>query len=198
MSDSPDAKSSKRSISFPDPLLSFAMAKAKADHGDNLSRYVQSLIERDQAGDAEVLINLARRFAPVLVAELTQELQSLQSARAAQRALLSRGTVRQDVIVFRFLEALTNALKREFDPEAPFELYSSRDQFEEVIRQSPAIFRALQAVAETGAAYGPSATSSAVDPLLSAEQQRRAREEGTASSDPNPRGNAAKRRLKGK
>lgn len=47
-----DEKAVKKSISFPEGLLARADARAKAEYGNNLSRFVQVAIERALAGDS--------------------------------------------------------------------------------------------------------------------------------------------------
>lgn len=83
-------KNKSQAISFPPQMLSSAKARAEADHAGNLSRYIQTLIERDLAGAAAPapaaesttpLTDLADRYAPGDAAELRTYLDGTNQKR---------------------------------------------------------------------------------------------------------------------
>ena len=55
MTDKAADKFFKKSISFPESLGNAAQERAHGDHGGNLSRYIQKLVEQDVKGDSTPL-----------------------------------------------------------------------------------------------------------------------------------------------
>lgn len=155
----------------------------------NASGYVQTLhlfeAKAKGAEDASrAIVALADLYHPTLARAL--ELQ------------LNHGTddkpVAQDRAIARVLEALHEALKRKFDPEAPFAIYSSEEEFTKLATKRPELLRALQLVA-TNAEYvqslnegkgkveeGKKRTSSPIRGAILRERKRRAREGGTSAA----------------
>jgi hypothetical protein len=102
--------------------------------GGKMSPYLVDLAKRDIAGAAPkvsgnkgILIELAKQAHPTLAAELEQQL------------LVGNGgkPVSQERVLALLLEALHFALKRDFDPEATFQLRSSEEVVFDTIRANP-------------------------------------------------------------
>lgn len=150
----------------------------------NVSGYVQKLhADEARATGAEdarrAIVALAELYHPTLARAL--ELQLNHGA--------DDKPVAQDRAIARLLEALHEALKRKFDPEAPFAIYSSDEEFAKLIKKRPEILRAL-AVAATSAEYlqglnesAPSAVGEPVTSFVKGELSKRRRGKVAASPD---------------
>lgn len=128
-------------VYIPGELVDAFQARVdKVAHG-NVSGYVQKL-HRDEAhatgaeDHRRALVALAELYHPTLARAL--ELQLNHGAKDTPIA--------QDRAIARFLEALHEALKRSFDPEAPFALYSSEEEFQKLVQRRPEMLRALALV----------------------------------------------------
>lgn len=63
-----DDKAVKKSISFPPALLEQAAGRAKTEYGDNLSRYIQTALERDLSGAVSIPAASDPKFLEHLIA----------------------------------------------------------------------------------------------------------------------------------
>lgn len=118
MADETDEKFPKKSVSFPQTMLEYAEGRARDEFGGNFSRYIQTAVERERTGQpgggstADIIIGLAKAYAPTLAAELKAQLAQGPKNRP----------INQPRVIARFLEALHEALTSDLDPEAKFEL----------------------------------------------------------------------------
>lgn len=128
-------KMQKISISLSETQYAKALAEAVSSHGGNMSQYFQKLIDQSSTGShADVVLELARKFAPVRVAELA--------------AVFDVAPWRQDVIVARFIEALALALRRDMNPETPFTLLGPKEHAAHVLAGNPPVMAVLKDLAD--------------------------------------------------
>ncbi len=100
----------------------------------NFSSYAAALIEDDLAGTPDVtakqpIVALAKMFNPTLAKSLEQQLLVGHE----------KTPVEQGRVIALFLEALHHALKRNFNPEATFQLWASEEVLVKSFAANPAL-----------------------------------------------------------
>jgi hypothetical protein len=157
-----------------DQLHADAVEKRVNPHfGKKFSPYVVDLIKKDLsgappkvAGNESILLDIARAVHPTLAPALEQQLLVSKAG----------GAIAQPRVLALFIEALHHALKRDFDAESPFQLWSSEEALLHQFRANPA----LRDLLTGGAAFAgvneaaPGIPNSPATAALEAERRRRA------------------------
>lgn len=122
MADEKKQKRVTQSFAFQPDMLDQIREKADAEHGGNLSRYIQSLIERDLAGGAaskadeysgeRILEDLAKRWNPSVVPDVSETIERTGIRQARLLSLILEALPELvDSAMYAFSEDKKNSAK---------------------------------------------------------------------------------------